>query len=164
MKTLYRILGTALAVAATGAAIVVLDKILNQKDPLHVEEVEFPEEAEQDAAEAEKTAAAYAEGEAKAAEETAAPAEETAPAEEAPAEPAAAAAPEAPAEPAEAGEPVALPDLSEERPVYTPDAPNPNPVEAGPAVAPKDENGKFDATKIADANDFGDWEEQGCKG
>ena len=164
MKTLYRILGTALAVAATGAAIVVLDKILNQKDPLHVEEVEFPEEAEQDAAEAEKTAAAYAEGEAKAAEETAAPAEETAPAEEAPAEPAAAAAPEAPAEPAEAGEPVTLPDLSEERPVYTPDAPNPTPVEAGPAVAPKDENGKFDATKIADASDFGDWEEQGCKG
>ena len=164
MKTLYRILGTALAVAATGAAIVVLDKILNQKDPLHVEEVEFPEEAEQDAAEAEKTAAAYAEGGAKAAEETAAPAEETAPAEEAPAEPAAAAAPEAPAEPAEAGEPVTLPDLSEERPVYTPDAPNPNPVEAGPAVAPKDENGKFDATKIADASDFGDWEEQGCKG
>ena len=164
MKTLYRILGTALAVAATGAAIVVLDKILNQKDPLHVEEVEFPEEAEQDAAEAEKTAAAYAEGEAKAAEETAAPAEETAPAEEAPAEPAAAAAPEAPAEPAEAGEPVTLPDLSEERPVYTPDAPNPNPVEAGPAIAPKDENGKFDATKIADANDFGDWEDQGCKG
>ena len=164
MKTLYRILGTALAVAATGAAIVVLDKILNQKDPLHVEEVEFPEEAEQDAAEAEKTAAAYAEGEAKAAEETAAPAEETAPAEEAPAEPAAAAAPEAPAEPAKAGEPVTLPDLSEERPVYTPDAPNPNPVEAGPAIAPKDENGKFDATKIADANDFGDWEEQGCKG
>ena len=164
MKTLYRILGTALAVAATGAAIVVLDKILNQKDPLHVEEVEFPEEAEQDAAEAEKTAAAYAEGEAKAAEETAAPAEETAPAEEAPAEPAAAAAPEAPAEPAEAGEPVTLPDLSEERPVYTPDAPNPNRVEAGPAIAPKDENGKIDVTKIADANDFGDWEEQGCKG
>ena len=39
-----------------------------------------------------------------------------------------------------------------------------NPVEAGPAVAPKDENGKIDVTKIADANDFGDWEEQGCKG
>ena len=61
MKTLFRILGTAAAVAAavavTGAAIVALDKILNQKDPLHVEEVEFPEEAEQDAAEAEKTAA-----------------------------------------------------------------------------------------------------------
>ena len=158
MKTLFRILGTAAAVAVTGAAIVALDKILNQKDPLHVEEVEFPEEAEQDAAEAEKTAEAYAEAEAKAADDAAeqptAPAESDAP--EAPAEPAA----EAPA----ANEPVALPDLSEERPVYDPEAPNPNPVEAGPAVAPKDENGKFDATKIADASDFGDWEEQGCKG
>lgn len=154
MKTLYRILGTALAVAATGAAIVVLDKILNQKDPLHVEEVEFPEEAEQDAAEAEKTAAAYAEGEAKAADDAA----------EQPAAPAEADAPEAPAEPAPAQEPATLEDTSEEKPVYDPEAPNPNPVEAGPAVAPKDENGKFDATKIADANDFGDWEEQGCKG
>ena len=143
MKTLFRILGTAAAVAVTGAAIVALDKILNQKDPLHVEEVEFPEEAEQDAAEAEKTAEAYAEAEAKAADDAA-----EQPAAEAPA----------------ANEPVALPDLSEERPVYDPETPNPNPVEAGPAVAPKDENGKFDATKIADASDFGDWEEQGCKG
>ena len=158
MKTLFRILGTVAAVAVTGAAIVALDKILNQKDPLHVEEVEFPEEAEQDAAEAEKTAEAYAEAEAKAADDAA----------EQPAAPAEADAPEAPAEPAAeapaANEPVALPDLSEERPVYDPEAPNPNPVEAGPAVAPKDENGKFDATKIADASDFGDWEEQGCKG
>lgn len=158
MKTLFRILGTAAAVAVTGAAIVALDKILNQKDPLHVEEVEFPEEAEQDAAEAEKTAEAYAEAEAKAADDAA----------EQPTAPAEADAPEAPAEPAAeasaANEPVALPDLSEERPVYDPEAPNPNPVEAGPAVAPKDENGKFDATKIADASDFGDWEEQGCKG
>ena len=167
MKTLFRILGTAAAVAVTGAAIVALDKILNQKDPLHVEEVEFPEEAEQDAAEAEKTAEAYAEAEAKAADDAAeqptapaeadAPAEETAPAEEP-------AAPETEAAPAEAAEPVTLPDQSEERPVCDPEAPNPNPVEAGPAVAPKDENGKFDATKIADASDFGDWEEQGCKG
>ena len=158
MKALFRILGTAAAVAVTGAAIVALDKILNQKDPLHVEEVEFPEEAEQDAAEAEKTAEAYAEAEAKAADDAA----------EQPAAPAEADAPEAPAEPAAeapaANEPVTLPDLSEERPVYDPEAPNPNPVEAGPAVAPKDENGKFDATKIADASDFGDWEEQGCKG
>ena len=150
MKTLFRILGTAAAVAVTGAAIVALDKILNQKDPLHVEEVEFPEEAEQDASEAEKTAEAYAEAEAKAADDAA----------EQPTAPAEADAPEAPA----ANQPVTLPDLSEERPVYDPEAPNPNPVEAGPAVAPKDENGKFDATKIADASDFGDWEEQGCKG
>lgn len=58
---------------------------------------------------------------------------------------------------------MALPDLSEERPVCDPEAPNPNPVEAGPAVAPKDENGKFDPTKIADVSDFGDWEEQGVQ-
>ena len=148
MKALYRILGTALAVAATGAAVVVLDKILNQKDPLHVEEVEFPEEAEQDAEEAEKAAEAYAEGEAKAADE-------------ANAEAAAAETPEAPAE--EAAAPAA-PAEDGEKPVCDPEAPNPNPVEAGPAVAPKDESGKFDPTKIADASDFGDWEEQGCKG
>ena len=48
--------------------------------------------------------------------------------------------------------------------MYDPEAPNANPVEAGPAIAPKDENGKFDPTKIADVSDFGDWEEQGCKG
>lgn len=154
MKALFRILGTAAAVAATGAAIVVLDKILNDKTPLHVESVEFPEEAENDPAEAEKTAEAYAEGEAKAAApaqpETPAPAASSATpaAEETPAEPAA-----APAAPTE-----------REEPAFDPDAPNLNPVEAGPAVAPKDENGKFDPTKIADASDFGDWEEQGCKG
>jgi len=148
MKTLFRILGTAAAVAVTGAAIVALDKILNQKDPLHVEEVEFPEDAEQNAEEAAKTAEAYAEAETKAsdaANEKAA--EETAP--EAPAEEAS-----APAAPAEGGE----------KPVFDPEAPNQNPVEAGPAVAPKDESGKFDPTKIAEASDFGDWEEQGCKG
>ena len=153
MKTLFRILGTAAAVAVTGAAIVVLDKILNQKDPLHVEEVEFPEEAEKDAEEAEKTAEAYAEAEAK----------EEAKAADAAAEAADTAAEEAPEAAAEDA-PQTQPEPAAERPVYDPEAPNANPVEAGPAVAPKDESGKFDATKIADANDFGDWEEQGCKG
>lgn len=128
MKALFRILGTAAAVAVTGAAIVVLDKILNDKAPLHVEEIEFPEDAENDAEEAAKTAQAYAEGETKV--EGGAKAEGEAKVES-----------EAKAE-----------------------APNPNPVEVGPAVAPKDENGKFDPTKIAEASDFGDWEEQGCKG
>ena len=116
MKALFRILGTAAAVAVTGAAIVVLDQILNDKAPLHVEEIEFPEDAENDAEEAAQTAQAYAEGETKVEGEAKA------------------------------------------------EAPNPNPVEVGPAVAPKDENGKFDPTKIAEASDFGDWEEQGCKG
>ncbi len=167
MKTLFRILGTAAAVAVTGAAIVALDKILNQKDPLHVEEVEFPEDAEQNAEEAAKTAEAYAEAETKAsdaanekaAEEAApeAPAEEAAP--EAPAEEAAAAA-----QPAEEASAPAAPAEGGEKPVFDPEAPNQNPVEAGPAVAPKDESGKFDPTKIAEASDFGDWEEQGCKG
>ena len=128
MKALFRILGTAAAVAVTGAAIVVLDKILNDRAPLHVEEIEFPEDAENDAEEAAKTAQAYAEGETKV--EGEAKAEGEAKVES-----------EAKAE-----------------------APNPNPVEVGPAVAPKDENGKFDPTKIAEASDFGDWEEQGCKG
>ena len=140
MKALFRILGTAAAVAVTGAAIVVLDKILNDKAPLHVEEIEFPEDAENDAEEAAKTAQAYAEGETKV--EGEAKAEGEAKVEgEAKAEGEAKVESEAKAE-----------------------APNPNPVEVGPAVAPKDENGKFDPTKIAEASDFGDWEEQGCKG
>lgn len=134
MKALFRILGTAAAVAVTGAAIVVLDQILNDKAPLHVEEIEFPEDAENDAEEAAKTAQAYAEGETKVEGEAKAKSE-------AKAEGEAKAESEAKAE-----------------------APNPNPVEVGPAVAPKDENGKFDPTKIAEASDFGDWEEQGCKG
>ena len=154
MKTLFRILGTAAAVAVTGAAIVALDKILNQKDPLHVEDVEFPEDAELDPKEAEKAAEAYAEGEAKAADEANAEAAAAAP--EAPAEPA--------AQPAEEAAAPAAPAEGSEKPVFDPEAPNPNPVEAGPAVAPKDESGKFDPTKIAEASDFGDWEEQGCKG
>ena len=158
MKTLFRILGTAAAVAVTGAAIVALDKILNQKDPLHVEEVEFPEDAEQNAEEAAKTAEAYAEA-AKTAE---AYAEAETKASDAANEKAAEeAAPEAPAEEASAP---AAPAEGGEKPVFDPEAPNQNPVEAGPAVAPKDESGKFDPTKIAEASDFGDWEEQGCKG
>ena len=149
MKTLFRILGTAAAVAVTGAAIVALDKILNQKDPLHVEEVEFPEDAEQNAEEAAKTAEAYAEAETKASDAANEKAAEEA---AAAAQPAVEAS--APAAPAEGGE----------KPVFDPEAPIQNPVEAGPAVAPKDESGKFDPTKIAEASDFGDWEEQGCKG
>lgn len=137
MKTLFRVLGAVAAVAATGAAIVVLDKVLNDKDPLHVENVEFPEEAEKDPAEAEKTAEAYAEGEAR----------ETTPGDAWPP-----AFEKAPAEP----------ETAEEKPAA--EETTVNPVEAGPAVAPKDENGKFDTTKIAEASDFtGIEEESGCK-
>lgn len=144
MKTLFRVLGAAAAVAATGAAIVVLDKVLNDKGPLHVEEVEFPEEAEKDPAEAAKAAEAYAEGEAKTAE----PGDAWPPAFEKASE-----EPEAP---------TAQPETAEEKPVAE-EAPV-NPVEAGPAVAPRDETGKFDVTKIAEASDFtGVEEESGCK-
>ena len=71
MKAIFRILGTAAAVAATGAAIVIMDKFLNEKAAPFIESIEFPEDAEQDDAEAAKTAEAYAEGEAKAAAEAA---------------------------------------------------------------------------------------------
>ncbi|MGN0708264.1 MAG: hypothetical protein ACI4JC_09720 [Faecalibacterium sp.] len=151
MKTLFRILGAAAAVAATGAAIIALDKLLNQKDPLHVEAVEFPEQAEDDAEAAAETAEAYAAAQAQeAADECAAPAQE-----------AAAQEPEASAEaPAEES----APEVSPAPPKPAGDSPIVNPVEAGPAVAPKDEKGNFDPTRIAVSEDFGDWEEQGCKG
>ena len=128
----------------------VLDKILNDKGPLHVEEVEFPEEAEKDPAEAAKAAEAYAEGEAKTAE----PGDAWPPAfEKKASEEKASEEPEAPA---------AQPEMAEEKPVA--EEASVNPVEAGPAVAPKDETGKFDVTKIAEASDFtGVEEESGCK-
>lgn len=49
-------------------------------------------------------------------------------------------------------------------PAKTDEIPNVNPVELGAVEVPKTEDGKLDATKIADPADFGDWEEQGCKG
>lgn len=49
-------------------------------------------------------------------------------------------------------------------PAKTNETPNVNPVELGAVEVPKTEDGKLDATKIADPADFGDWEEQGCKG
>ena len=154
MKTLFRVLGAAAAVAVTSVAIVALDKVLNDKGSLHVEEVEFPEDAEKDPEEAAKTAEAYAEGEAKA--------------EHTPAEPGAA---WPPAFAKEDGQPPE-PEAPEAAPaVEAAKAEKPaagevsvNPVEAGPVVAPKDENGKFDVTKIAEASDFtGVEEESGCK-
>lgn len=50
-------------------------------------------------------------------------------------------------------------------PVETGDeTPNANPVELGAVEVPKTADGKYDAAKIADPADFGDWDEQGCKG
>ena len=44
MKAFFRILGTAAAVAATGAAIVIMDKLLNEKAAPIIESIEFPED------------------------------------------------------------------------------------------------------------------------
>ena len=154
MKTLFRVLGAAAAVAVTSVAIVALDKVLNDKGSLHVEE-------------AAKTAEAYAEGEAKAEHTPAEPGAAWPPAfakeDGQPPEPEAPeAAPTVEAAKAEKAEATAEPEAAEEKPAA--DEVSVNPVEAGPAVAPKDENGKFDVTKIAEASDFtGVEEESGCK-
>ena len=164
MKTLFRVLGAAAAVAVTSVAIVALDKVLNDKGSLHVEEVEFPEDAEKDPEEAVKTAEAYAEGEAKAEHTPAEPGAAWPPAfakeNGQPPEPE---APEAaPAVEAAKAEEAPEPEAAEEKPAAG--EVSVNPVEAGPVVAPKDENGKFDVTKIAEASDFtGVEEESGCK-
>ena len=42
--------------------------------------------------------------------------------------------------------------------------PNPNPVTLGAAEKPLDENGRLDPTRIASAEDFGDWDDLGCQG
>ena len=47
MKAIFRILGTAAAVAATGAAIVIMDKFLNEKAAPFIESIEFPERSEE---------------------------------------------------------------------------------------------------------------------
>ena len=49
-------------------------------------------------------------------------------------------------------------------PAKADETPNANPVELGAVEVPKTEDGRLDATKIADPADFGDWDEQGCKG
>lgn len=154
MTGLFRILGAAVAVAAVGAAVVAVSKLLEKDDPIEVFETEFPEQpenAEDDPAVAAETAAAYAEATAAAAEAEAA--QEEAPAEE---------IPEAPAQPESKKAPAKK--ARSKKAAAPAEEPNVNPVEAGPAVAPKDENGKFDPTQIAAQEDFGDWEEQGCKG
>ena len=72
-----------------------------------------------------------------------------------PADDASAEAEEAPAAPEEtAAAPVEEAPEAEAAPVQAP---------AGDDT-PKTEDGKLDVTKIADPADFGDWDEQGCKG
>ena len=77
-------------------------------------------------------------------------------------------APAAAEEPAEepAQEPAA-PAAEEgkaEEPAPATDAPNANPVQLGAAEAPVGEDGKLDPTRIASPEDFGNWDDLGCRG
>lgn len=80
-------------------------------------------------------------------------------------------APAATEEPAEATaqEPTepAAEEAKTEEPTPAPaaaDAPNTNPVQLGAAEAPVGEDGKLDPTRIASPEDFGNWDDLGCRG
>lgn len=137
MNGLYRILGAAAAVAVGGIAIAAVNKLLEKDSPLYVESTEYPEMAEKDPETAAEVSQAYDE---------AVQQEEAAQVEGA-------------TQQEEAAQPEAAPAVPAE-----PDGPNPNPVAAAPAQAPKDADGKFDATQIASPEDFANWEDMGCQG
>ena len=76
---------------------------------------------------------------------------------------------EAPADAEEPAEEPAVPASEEgkaEEPAPAPatDAPNANPVQLGAAEAPVGEDGKLDPTRIASPEDFGNWDDLGCRG
>ena len=137
MSLLKKLAGLAVGAAAVGAAVYVLQNREHHDDEYeHIWGSEDEVEPETDSAEPADDASAEAEEAPAAPEETAA-----APVEEAP--------------------------EVEAAPVQAPagdDTPNANPVELGAVEVPKTEDGKLDVTKIADPADFGDWDEQGCKG
>ena len=137
MSLLKKLAGLAVGAAAVGAVAYVLQNREHHDDEYeHIWGSEDEVEPETDSAEPADDASAEAEEAPAAPEETAA-----APVEEAP--------------------------EAEATPVQAPagdDTPNANPVELGAVEVPKTEDGKLDVTKIADPADFGDWDEQGCKG
>ena len=76
---------------------------------------------------------------------------------------------EAPAAAEEPAREPAVPAAEEgkaEEPAPAPatDAPNANPVQLGAAEAPVGEDGKLDPTRIASPEDFGNWDDLGCRG
>ncbi len=75
-------------------------------------------------------------------------------------------APAAAEEPArEPAAPAAEEGKAEEpAPAPATDAPNANPVQLGAAEAPVGEDGKLDPTRIASPEDFGNWDDLGCRG
>lgn len=139
---IWKMAGTAAAVAAASAAVMLADKLMQkQQDKINA----MIRENTPDAAPAPE-----AETETPAQDETAQPAQPVEPAEQAPE----AEAPEHKPEP--------------EAPVYpTPaageDRPNPNPVMAGPAEKPLTTDGKIDVSKLCDPADFCDWDAFGCR-
>lgn len=75
------------------------------------------------------------------------------------------AAAEAPAEePAQEPAAPAAEEGKAEEPAPATDAPNANPVQLGAAEAPVGEDGKLDPTRIASPEDFGNWDDLGCRG
>jgi hypothetical protein len=181
MNGLFRILGTAAAVAVGGVAVAAMSKWMEKDSPLYVSSTEFPEHAETDPEAAAETAQAYAEAaqkEADAAQEKAYEAQDAADAAQAEADKAQAKADEA-REKADAAraraqaqgdegdavdEPAPEAPAAPAAPIARESGPNPNPVDAKPAYAPKGADGKFDPTQIAQADDFANWEEMGCQG
>lgn len=137
MSLLKKLVGLTIGAAAVGAAAYLLNRNEHTEEYEHIWGPEDEADAEDGTAEtAEPADDASAEAEEAPAETAAAPVEETTE--------------------AEAAAPVQAPaDV---------DTPNANPVELGAVEVPKTEDGKLDVTKIADPADFGDWEEQGCKG
>lgn len=134
MSLLKKLVGLTIGAAAVGAAAYFLNRNEHTEEYEHIWGPEDEADAEDGTA------------------ETAEPADDaSAEAEEAPAAPEGSAA--APVEKAAEAEAPA-----------SDDTPNANPVELGAVEVPKTEDGKLDVTKIADPADFGDWDEQGCKG
>lgn len=75
-------------------------------------------------------------------------------------------APAAAEEPAEEPAAPAAEEGKAEEPAPAPatDALNANPVQLGAAEAPVGEDGKLDPTRIASPEDFGNWDDLGCRG
>lgn len=134
MSLLKKLVGLAVGAAAVGAAAYLLNRDEHTEEYEHI--VGPEDEVETDSAE---------------------PAEDASAAAETP----------APADPENVNVPAEAEDAAAEvqpAPAKADVTPNVNPVELGAVEVPKTEDGKLDATKIADPADFGDWEEQGCKG
>ena len=74
--------------------------------------------------------------------------------------------PAAAEEPAEEPAAPAAEEGKAEEPAPAPatDTPNANPVQLGAAEAPVGEDGKLDPTRIASPEDFGNWDDLGCRG